>query len=290
MPAINREDRLFAAVAANFKSLPLLGKFKLVGTVLATSFLVVIPEKLLELLTGRVRPNVGRLKTVIPNQIYQQASFRGQTNSTIFVNKKRNGLLIHIAPRITNDFIQDIRYLDAPVKYIVVSNEFHESFAEDAKKKWTDALVITPKSCRDLVEQAVHVDGTLEEHWDTLENDFGFVKQFRFDENSCTTERSYVVDLFETSNAQCLFVGQCGIGNYSRFSLPWWLAGFQGLLTRGRFFRMYYNCFTTNQQAVRPWWTHMVNSVGNNLEAAVFTHGDFILGKDTRDELLKFRV
>lgn len=291
MPTVKRDDLFRKLMVESFRSHGLLGKLGEIATILVTTIFFIVPQELpLALGLAEPRLNIGRLKTVIEGQIYQQLFMSGNTHSTVFKSRKGDGLLLYIAPRISSEFLEDIATLGAPVKFIVVSNEAHESYAEDAKTSFPDALVITPKASRNLVEEAVHVDGVLEDHLDTLEKDFGFKKMFRFDENTrCTAERSFEVELF--SGGGCLFVAQCGIGNYSSFSPGVFASGFQGLFTRGRYFRMYYYCFTKNHSRIRPFWTHMVKSV-DNLKAAVFIHGDPITGNsvDVRGTLLHFHV
>ncbi|KAL3923406.1 MAG: hypothetical protein SGARI_006227 [Bacillariaceae sp.] len=205
------------------------------------------------------------------------------------MNRKKDGLLIYIPARITDEFLEDIKKLNAKVKFIVAHNECHETFADDAKKAWPDAEVLTPKGSEALVGEAVAVDTTLEERWDVLEKEFGFTKMFRFDANSrCSTERSYMLEIFGEEKRHCLFVAQCGTGNYSKFYPHVWLTGFQQLLhPRGRWFRHYYVSFAVDKSAIHPYWTNMVNSA-ENLQAAIFTHGDPVFGTNTKKTLLEF--
>jgi hypothetical protein len=147
----------------------------------------------------------------------------------------------------------------------------------------------------ELVKKCVQVDGSVEEHLENLENDFGIVKTFKADDNvHATADRSFVVQLYggDGMTGQCLFVGQCGFGHQAKFGLRRYLAGFQGILPpRGRYFRMFYWAFTKHDKrhAVNPYWYHMVRSV-DDLKVAVFQHGEAIVGEDTKEKLLKFYV
>lgn len=296
MPKVKRDDMFMAAMAEMFHAYGLWDKMALTATFLVTTFCFIIPHKLPEAL-GLVEPrlNVGRLKTVVKDQIYQQLYWSGNTQSTIFKSRKGDGLLIYIPPKITQEFLEDIKKLAAPVKYIIAANASHEHFAEDAKKAFPEATVLTPKACRKLVEEAVAVDATIEESMQVLETDFGFTKVFRYDNCCGMAERSYQVELFaskdEPKKSYCLFVGQCGMGNYSKFAPTFYLAGFQNLFQpRGRVFRHYYYSFTNDHSAVRPYWMHMIKSIPDNLDVAAFIHGDPIVGSNdsVRGQLLQF--
>jgi hypothetical protein len=291
MPLVKRDDIVMECMSKNFNSFGLLDKVAQVATTVTAMILVLMPEEILSAL-GIVKDkyaNKGRLREVIKNQIYQQPYKGGGINSTIFKSRNGDALLMHIAPRMSPEFKEDIRRLGAPIKYILISNEAHESLASEAKEAFPDALVIVPAVSKALVEVAVKVDGTIEEHAEKLKKDFGFVETFNGDEiGHCSSERSYAVEIFGSSSEKVLFVGQCGYGNLPQtFSLV--LAGFSGFLTAGRFFRMFYYTFTKNHGLVRPFWHNMVNSV-DNISAAIFTHGMPINGKDTKEKLLQFYV
>ena len=294
MPQVNRDDQLLGLCKENFLAQDWYGKAAQAATTLVTTLFFIVTQKLKVALGFEPdRANLGRLTTVIPGRIYQQTSFGGNTQCTVLMNRKKDGLLIYIPARITKEFRQDIENLNAKVQFIVAHNEFHETFADDAKKAWPDAEVLTPKGGEDAVGEAVAIDATLEDRWEVLEKDFGFIKMFRFDENSrCKTERSYLLDLFDdddnSKQKQCLFVAQCGMGHYKKFYPHVWLTGFQQLLNpRGRCFRHYYVSFVVDKDAMHPYWVNMVTS-SDNLHAAIFTHGDSILGTDTKRQLLGF--
>jgi hypothetical protein len=287
---------VISSIKFNFAKFGLLDKLNQIATLVGSAFLLVLPSAILDALTGQTKRNVGRLETVIPHQIYQQhyGDMGGSSNCTILMSKQKDGLLLHTAPNITPEFVADIQALGVPVQYIFLSNELHETFASAAKEAFPDALVITPKPCRELVQEAVPVDGTVEEHWVTLEKNYGMIKMFQFDDHTCAkAERSFVIELYQGPDLgkKCLFVAQCGFGNMSRsFSLQAKLAGFQGFMSsRGRYFRLFYYVFTKNHAAVKPYWHHMVKSV-DDLQLAIFQHGYPIQGKDTQEKLLKFYV
>ncbi|CAB9507713.1 expressed unknown protein [Seminavis robusta] len=300
MPTIKRDAFFQAAMVEAFHENGLWGKITQVATIFVTMVGFVIPQELsVALGLAEPRRNMGRLTTVVKNQIYQQLFMSGYTQSTIFKSRQGDALLIYIPPKMTAEFRADVAQLGVPVKYIIAANECHESYAEDCKKAYPEAKVLTPKPSRKLVEEAVAVDATIEESLQMLETEFGFTKMFRYDHNSrCTAERSYQVEIFDTSSSgdkdtsaksYCLFVGQCGMGNYSILAPSTLVAGFQSLFQpRGRVFRHYLHCFTKDKSAVRPYWTHMVQSIPDSLDAAVFIHGDPVMGTQVREQLLQF--
>jgi hypothetical protein len=303
MPNFDRDEQVQKALSSNFKGCNLFEKLQMIAVVSYTMITVFIPKIVMGKLTGNFNANVGRLKTIVKDQIYQQVY--GDSCSTVLMSRKKDGLLIHTAPQITPNFLADIRSLNAPVKYIYISNEVHEMFAFDAKQAFPDALLITPKPSVELVKRCVQVDGSVEEHLETLEKDFGIVKTFKADDNiHSTADRSFVIQLYGDMGGdgrttrtgappgQCLFVGQCGYGHFPKFHLRSYLAGFQGLApSPGRYFRMFYWAFTKHDKrhAINPYWQHMIRSV-DDLKVAVFQHGEAIVGDDTKEKLLKFYV
>lgn len=294
MPYVARDDLVQKNLADSFRSYNLIEKLQMISTVVSTLVLVFVPDLILETIRGQKKPNRGRLMTVIPNQIYQQKyGCNGEINGTILKSKRGDALLIHTSPSITPTFLQDVQDLGAPVKYIYVSNEVHETFASQCKEAFPEAKVLTPKPCKKEVEKCVPVDGVVEEYMEVLEQEFGVVKVFKADDNGhAEADRSWVLEIFGANDSpkkHCLFVGQCGYGHFAKFDLRGYLAGFQGLFTRGRYFRMFYWAFAKNHKQINPFWNHMVRSV-DNLQAVVFQHGDPIMGENTKEQLLKFYV
>lgn len=203
----------------------------------------------------RNRPNVGRLKTVIKDQIYQQTYGGGGCNSTLLLSRNKDAILVHIAPHVTMAFLDDVRALRAPPSGIwLFPNEAHESYAPAFVRHFPNAKVLCPKP---------------------------------------SAERSFVLDLYDGSGP-CLFVAQCGYANFTTFVPMLWLGGFQGLFTRGRLIRQFYWAFTkpSKSSQVKTYWQMMVGS--NNWKAAVFTHGSPILEMNgnltVKEQLLKFYV
>mmetsp|Transcript_33696 Transcript_33696/g.49134 ORF Transcript_33696/g.49134 Transcript_33696/m.49134 type:complete len:297 (+) Transcript_33696:144-1034(+) len=295
MPTVDRTDQISSAVAGNWERYTLIEKIQFVGTALTAAFTAFIPLMIVEKITGKKFPNAGRLRCVVNGQIYQQRY--GSSNSTILVNKKKDGLVIHTAPEITADFLADVAQLGVPVKYVMISNEVHETHASAAKDAYPQAKVVCPKVSRELVSQCVPVDATQEDILEELETDFGFVKVFEADDNvTATADRSFLVQLYgDDENIKkgnnCLFVAQCGYGNNTDFNLMAALGGFQGWFNRGRYFRMFYWSFTNcaNHAMINPYWKQMVNN-SDNLQVAIFQHGNPIVGDDTKEQLLKFYV
>ena len=305
MPYVDRTTTIVSYAASNFQSYGFVRKIQHAVVASSTVAFMFVPIWIHEFFTGRrIHPNRGRLKTIIEGQIYQQTyGVFHQTNSTIFVNRAKDALLIHTPPEITPDFLADMKRLEIPVKYIFISNDFHETHAGPCKDAFPTATVITPERCKDLVSESCCVDATLESKLDELKEKFGFVKMFKADGTvSCMADRSFIVELFDGdgdsdgdatnkfAKQYCLFYGQCGIGNLDPTAHR--ILGPLGVLTGftgGRAFRMFYWSFTPDQKAVRPYWTNVVN-YSDNLQAAVFQHGKPILGPHTKEELLAFYV
>ena len=306
MPVVKRDVYFMKLVSETFSNHGLWGKFQQIMTTIVTMMAFVLPQELPVMLgLSKPRLNIGRLRCIVPNQIYQQTYMSGNTNSTIL--KSRDGgkkLLIYIPAKLTPEYIEDIESLKATVKYIVVSNECHDSYADDCHKQFPRAQVLTPAASQSMVEEAVPVDATLESKLPELEKEFGITKMFNYDENTkCTSERSYYIELSDYTDKKddgkksyCLLVAQCGYGNYYNIKPGFWFAGFQTLLKpRGRYFRHYYHNFTIDKSKVKSYWNHLVSSRtnDNDLKAAIFTHGDPIVGNakaHVRDQLLKFYV
>mmetsp|Transcript_1095 Transcript_1095/g.1932 ORF Transcript_1095/g.1932 Transcript_1095/m.1932 type:complete len:297 (+) Transcript_1095:46-936(+) len=295
MTIVDRSKDIGDAIAANFNAFTLVQKIEQICTIVSTMALVFIPVMVTEAITRRPKPNQGRLKTIVNNQIYQQVyCIGGSTNGTIFMSKKGDALMIHTPPEITKEFLEDIKELGVPVKYIFASNEAHETHVGACKAAFPDAKLITPKPCVEALKACAPVDGTVEDHLEILERDFGFTKMFRADDNvHVGADRSFIVELYgdddRLKGKNALFVAQCGYGNFHKFDFglaPFGtLAGFNG----GRYFRMFYWAFTKKHDAVNPYWKHMVQSV-DDLNLAVFQHGHPIRGPDTKERLLKFYV
>ena len=160
---IARDDYFMSLMKEQFHSQSsVFEKIQQVVTILVTMVTLIVPQELpIALGLVKKRQNIGRLQTIIPNQIYQQNYFNGQTNSTIFKSRDGKSLLIYISARLTPEYLDDLAALNATVKYIIVSNECHDSYAYDCKKQFPNAKVITPEVSRKMVEEAVHVDHTL---------------------------------------------------------------------------------------------------------------------------------
>jgi hypothetical protein len=248
MPRVDRTEAMIGDVKASFQQFGILEKIQQVCVFFSSAVLVFIPVAIVEAISGKRKANVGRLKTVIKGQIYQQSYGVGASNNaTVFMSKKKDALLIHTAPEITAAFVKDIQTLGAPVKYIYICNQFHEEFASDCKAAFPEAKVLAPKPCKDVIAECCPVDGTVEEHLEALEDEFGFTKMFKADDNvRCGCDRSHIVELYGDDDdgggggdddlhngKNILFVGQCGYGNFRRFdfgilALFGTLAGFNG--------------------------------------------------------------
>lgn len=296
---VDRSESIVTSITAHFSQRDLMGKIQMVTSLVTCMVFVMIPMKIMEVIRGDEKPNMGRLKTIIPDHIYQQTYGGGITNSTILLSRNKDAILIHIVPNLTSEFLDDLetKLYKAPVKYIVISNEAHETFAFQAKARWPDAVVLCPKPSKAAVEMAVKVDAVLEDCMETLEKEFGIVKMFsQFDDCVSThAERSFVIDLYN-NGGKCLFVGQCGYCNMTDFSPLLWLTGFQGLRVRGRLIRQFYWLFVqpNKQGHVNTYWKYIVNSMPE-WKAAVFTHGSPIVATTgstvtVKDQLLQFYV
>ena len=295
MPVVDRSDDIVSSVSANWKAYGIVQKIQFVGVFFTAAVCTFIPEMILEGIKGRKKFNAGKLKTIVEHQIYQQPfGAGGSLSSTILMSKTKDALLIHTAPEMTPEFKEAIQALGAPVKYIMISNEVHETHASACKEAYPDAKVLCPKASTKQVEMCgFQVDASFEESMEKLEKEFGFLKTFRGDDNiHSSADRSFVLELYGDGvpkGKKVLFVGQCGYGHFPKLQLLAAMAGFQGWFTRGRYFRMFYWAFTTpeGQGRIHEYWNHMVNSV-DDLYVAIFQHGSAIVGDDTKSKLLQF--
>ena len=257
-------------------------KLLTIVTFLAAFVFVIIPSRILCKLGWKTRGN-GGIQQIYDN-VFQMTYDDRKGNITILRGKDGN-LLLLLAPRPSRETIEAIRALGKDISVLLLSDEFHETFAHEFvlavhEIQGKAPLVICPERVRAATEEAVRVSVTWESWRDSERKNWG-LEEFIDPDTTRAGSTGTFIGSFPDGSKYALQT--CGIANIPlQLSnvIPYFAMGLgRGLIRMARL------TWIKNTLKLREHW-RAVSGIGN-LRLVSFMHGEPIKGTQSqiRDQL-----
>ena len=274
---VNRENLFKKVTSEAMASHGLVDKLLAIATFLAFFAFVEIPARILSKLGWKTRAN-GGIEQVYDN-VYQMTYDDRKGNITILRGKDGN-LLLLLAPRPTRETVESIRALGKEISVLLLSDEFHETFAHEFVQAVNEIqgkppLVICPERVRAATEEAVHVSSTWESWSDSEKKNWG-LEDFIDPDTTRAGSTGTFIGSFPDGSKYALQT--CGIAN-----IPLQISNIVGYVSMGLgrgLIRMARLTWTKNLPKLREHW-RLVSSI-DNLRLVTFMHGEPIKGTQSQ--------